>query len=115
MSACVRLTDDRAERHCCAADTGCEEMTAVPSMKDARSGRAVVVALFLLLLHMFASQAYAQGEPRWALVIGNNAYRNVPKLRAAVNDAASMAATLRQLRFEVLERPNLDRAGMYRA
>src|SRR4051812_20047780 len=114
MGACVGLTDGRAEKHC-ATDTGCEEMMAISFTKRAPSGRAVAVALFLLLLHMFGSRAYAQGEPRWALVIGNNAYRNVPKLRAAVNDAASMAATLRQLRFEVLERPNLDRAGMYRA
>src|SRR3954453_18791999 len=90
-------------------------MTAVFSAECARSGRAVAVALFLLLLHMFGSQAYAQGEPRWALVIGNNAYRHVGSLRTAVNDAAAMAAPLRQLRFEVLERPDLDRAGMYRA
>src|SRR3954447_2266588 len=114
MGACVGLTDGRAEKHC-ATDTGCEEMMAISFTKRAPSGRAVAVALFLLLLHMFGSRAYAQGEPRWALVIGNNAYRNVPKLRAAVNDAAAMAATLKQLRFEVLERPDLDRAGMYRA
>lgn len=70
---------------------------------------------FLLLLPTLSSQARAQTEPRWALVIGNDAYQHVDRLKAAVSDAAAMAAALRQLRFEVLERSDLDRPGMYRA
>jgi uncharacterized caspase-like protein len=46
--------------------------------------------------------ALARGERRTALVIGNAAYRNDP-LRNAVHDATDMAATLRQLGFEVVE------------
>jgi hypothetical protein len=41
----------------------------------------------------------AHAEKRVALVIGNNDYRNVPKLQKAVNDARTMGDTLRQLGF----------------
>jgi uncharacterized caspase-like protein len=46
--------------------------------------------------------AYSTSERRTALVIGNAAYRTDP-LRNAVNDATDIAATLRQLGFEVTE------------
>jgi uncharacterized caspase-like protein len=39
----------------------------------------------------------AQAEKRVALVVGNNDYRNVPKLLKAVNDARTMGDTLKQL------------------
>jgi hypothetical protein len=44
----------------------------------------------------------AQAEKRVALVIGNNDYKNVPKLQKAVNDARTMGDTLKQLGFAVL-------------
>lgn len=71
--------------------------------------------LFFLVLLLPSAPAWAQNEPRWALVIGNNDYQRIGKLGAAVNDAAAMAKTLKELGFEVLERPNLTRAGTYRA
>jgi hypothetical protein len=55
----------------------------------------------------FAAPAYA--EKRVALVIGNNDYRNVPKLQKAVNDARTMGDTLKQLGFSVMVAENLNR------
>jgi uncharacterized caspase-like protein len=47
------------------------------------------------------------GEHRVALVIGNSAYKESP-LRNPVNDAKDMAAKLRSLGFDVVERTNLS-------
>jgi Caspase domain len=54
-----------------------------------------------------AAPAYA--EKRVALVIGNNDYKNVPKLQKAVNDARTMGDTLKQLGFNVMVAENLNR------
>jgi hypothetical protein len=51
----------------------------------------------------------AHAEKRVALVIGNNDYRNVPKLQKAVNDARTMGDTLKQLGFSVMVAENLNR------
>ena len=51
----------------------------------------------------------AQAEKRVALVIGNNDYRNVPKLQKAVNDARTMGDTLKQLGFSVMVAENQNR------
>jgi caspase domain-containing protein len=56
-------------------------------------GNALALALATLWL---ASAAPAHAEKRVALVIGNNDYRNVPKLQKAVNDARTMGEVLRQ-------------------
>ncbi len=53
--------------------------------------------------------APAHAEKRVALVIGNNDYRNVPKLQKAVNDARTMGDTLKQLGFSVMVAENLNR------
>ena len=53
--------------------------------------------------------APAQAEKRVALVIGNNDYRNVPKLQKAVNDARTMGDTLKQLGFTVMVAENQTR------
>ena len=50
-------------------------------------------------------------EPRTALVIGNGAYRDAP-LKNPVNDARDMAAKLRELGFQVIERLDADRPSM---
>ena len=55
----------------------------------------------------FASVAHA--EKRVALVIGNNDYKNVPKLQKAVNDARTMGDTLKQLGFQVMVAENQNR------
>src|SRR6476660_1955651 len=54
-----------------------------------------------------AAPAYA--EKRVALVIGNNEYKNVPKLQKAVNDARTMGDTLKQLGFTVMVAENQTR------
>jgi uncharacterized caspase-like protein len=51
----------------------------------------------------------AHAEKRVALVIGNNDYKNVPKLQKAVNDARTMGDTLRQLGFTVMVAENQTR------
>ena len=58
-------------------------------------------------LAAFAAPAYA--EKRVALVVGNNDYRNVPKLQKAVNDARTMGDTLKQLGFTVMVAENQNR------
>src|SRR6202051_109430 len=51
----------------------------------------------------------AHAEKRVALVIGNNDYKNVPKLQKAVNDARTMGETLKQLGFSVMVAENQTR------
>src|SRR5258706_5599448 len=51
----------------------------------------------------------AHAEKRVALVIGNNDYKNVPKLQKAVNDARTMGDTLKQLGFTVMVAENQNR------
>lgn len=53
--------------------------------------------------------APAHAEKRVALVVGNNDYRNVPKLQKAVNDARTMGDTLKQLGFTVMVAENQNR------
>ena len=66
-------------------------------------GRASMAAT----LAAFAAPAHA--EKRVALVVGNNDYRNVPKLQKAVNDARTMGDTLKQLGFTVMVAENQSR------
>lgn len=63
----------------------------------------------LLAVAIIAAAAPAEAEKRVALVIGNNDYRNVPKLQKAVNDARTMGDTLKQLGFSVMVAENLNR------
>src|ERR1700678_1315825 len=53
--------------------------------------------------------APAKAEKRVALVIGNNDYKNVPKLQKAVNDARTMGVALKQLGFSVMVAENQTR------
>src|SRR5262245_5975387 len=57
----------------------------------------------------------ALAQRRVALVIGNSAYVNTPRLANPTNDAADLAATLKQLGFEVVEKRDLDKVGMDQA
>lgn len=52
---------------------------------------------------------------RLALVIGVDAYQNVRLLKAAVADAGSVAATLKELKFDVVLQKDLDYRGMSRS
>jgi hypothetical protein len=68
--------------------------------------------LAVLLGIAAASQALAipaNAAKRVALVVGNNDYRNVPKLQKAVNDARTMGETLKQLGFSVMVAENQTR------
>src|SRR5437588_2462072 len=63
----------------------------------------------LLMAPLLALAAPAHAEKRVALVIGNNDYKNVPKLQKAVNDARTMGETLKQLGFSVMVAENQTR------
>ena len=76
-------------------------------MKNWLSLQAVLALGFAALLLAITAPAHA--EKRVALVIGNNDYKNVPKLQKAVNDARTMGDTLRQLGFSVMVAENQTR------
>lgn len=63
------------------------------------------IALLALggLFLSYSTNAEAPLDIRVALVIGNAAYKNVPALANATNDAKSMATVLRKLGFTVVE------------
>ena len=63
----------------------------------------------MLAAACMALPAPAHAEKRVALVIGNNDYKNVPKLQKAVNDARTMGDTLKQLGFSVMVAENQSR------
>jgi hypothetical protein len=73
-------------------------------MKNWLSSRAA-----LALAASLMALAPAHAEKRVALVVGNNDYKNVPKLQKAVNDARTMGATLKQLGFSVMVAENQTR------
>ena len=77
-----------------------------------RFSECILTAALGLLLWLIAAVAVA--EPRTALVIGNGAYRDAP-LRNPANDARDMAAKLRELGFQVIERTDADRQTMRQA
>jgi hypothetical protein len=68
-----------------------------------------VLAVTSLAGCIAASAAPAYADKRVALVVGNNDYRNVPKLQKAVNDARTMGDTLKQLGFTVMVAENQNR------
>ncbi len=57
----------------------------------------------------------ARAESRFALVIGNGAYKTVPALANPPHDAEDVAATLKSLGFKVTVKVNLGLAAMQRA
>src|SRR6266481_4107705 len=68
----------------------------------------VLLAWSLAVAFMALAQP-AHAAKRVALVIGNNDYKNVPKLQKAVNDARTMGDTLKQLGFSVMVAENQTR------
>jgi hypothetical protein len=76
-------------------------------MKNWLSFRAALA--MSLAASFLALAAPAHAEKRVALVIGNNDYKNVPKLQKAVNDARTMGDTLKQLGFSVMVAENQNR------
>jgi uncharacterized caspase-like protein len=62
---------------------------------------AVALACGLALLSLAADPALA--DPRVALVIGNSAYQNAPRLDNPVNDAAAIAEMFKSIGFDVID------------
>ncbi len=79
-----------------------------------RAAALALLSLAACLAAGAAAPAGPVGEPRIALVIGNDAYRDSPLLNP-VNDAKAVSAALRASGFEVLERHNLGATEMRRA
>lgn len=74
------------------------------------------IALALTAAALSLSQvSNAQAERRVALVIGNDAYSDVPKLEKAASDARTIAQTLSALGFDVASVLDANRARMSRA
>ena len=71
---------------------------------------------FLALLALVASlQTFTQpsrAETRVALVIGNGAYQNAPRLPNPPNDAADVTAALKRSGFETISGSDMDKAAM---
>ena len=78
-----------------------------PSKAGLLSGLALLPLGIVASWLVFTVPAHA--EKRVALVIGNNDYKNVPKLQKAVNDARTMGDTLKQLGFTVMVAENQTR------
>jgi uncharacterized caspase-like protein len=71
---------------------------------------------FLLASALLLLCQPAHAEKRVALVLGNSAYRNVPPLPNPVNDGATIAATLKNAGFDVVDsRSDLPALEMRRA
>jgi Caspase domain len=83
------------------------------SLKALFACKALVASKVFLACAVAASVtvliAPAHASKRVALVIGNNDYKNVPKLQKAVNDARTMGDTLKQLGFSVMVAENQNR------
>ena len=78
-----------------------------------RRWKTAAAALLAIVAIAFALPARA--ESRFALVIGNGAYKNVPALANPPNDAKDIAAALKSLGFKVTLKLNLDLVAMQRA
>jgi uncharacterized caspase-like protein len=73
-----------------------------------KSGLALGLAA--LVLGLISPPALAQ--KRVALLVGNNAYQNVPVLKTAINDARALGDALRKLNFSVVVAENQSRRAM---
>ena len=75
--------------------------------------RSLILALGVaLILFCGAKPADAVAEKRVALVIGNGAYLNAPRLPNPSHDAEDVAAALKRSDFEVILGTDLSQAGM---
>jgi uncharacterized caspase-like protein len=69
------------------------------------------IAVLSVAALLFSGEA-ALADKRVAFVVGNGAYKNVPQLPNPPMDAKTMASTLRNVGFEVVEGYNLTRDKM---
>jgi len=70
------------------------------------------LTIIVSLMCMALSVSAAKADRRVAFVVGNGAYKNVAQLPNPPIDAKAMAATLRNVGFEVIEGSNLSRDQM---
>lgn len=70
------------------------------------------LTILVSLMCMALSVSAAKADRRVAFVVGNGAYKNVAQLPNPPIDAKAMAATLRNVGFEVIEGSNLTRDQM---
>ena len=70
------------------------------------------LSVILSLICMLFTAVSAHAEKRVAFVVGNGAYKNVAPLPNPSVDAKAIAATLRNVGFEVVEGSNLTRDKM---
>ena len=77
--------------------------------------RVIVGPILLAVALVIAAAAPVQAEKRVALLVGNNAYQNVPALKTAINDARTLASVLRKLNFLVFVAENQSRHSMSEA
>ena len=84
-------------------------MSAGDSGMNGRLSLKLATATFGLAISLVVFVVPAEAAKRVALVIGNNDYKNVPKLQKAVNDARTMGDTLKQLGFSVMLAENQTR------
>lgn len=75
----------------------------------------LIFASGLLALTQLMTPAQAAAEARLALVIGQSAYRTVPELPNAANDAKGMAELLGNAGFNVTAAPNLSQNDLRQA
>ncbi len=71
--------------------------------------KIVLFVIVFLGLILNQSVIHTANAKRIALVIGNNEYANVTKLKKAVNDARSLTKVLEKIGFEVIEKVNANR------
>lgn len=71
--------------------------------------------LILTVLTLIALTPAAAAEKRIALIIGNSAYANAPRLVNPKNDAEDIAAALKRVGFETIVGYDLDKNGMENA
>ena len=73
--------------------------------------RRACCALLAVSIGTLALSIEALAQPKVALVVGNGAYTNAPRLPNPSNDAADMAATLRDIGFEVVLARDVSKAA----
>jgi hypothetical protein len=71
-----------------------------------------VLAIFYVISLFCSLTVSANADTRVALVIGNGAYRNAPRLPNPANDAADVAASLRRAGFDTILATDLDKPAM---
>jgi Caspase domain len=73
-------------------------------------GLSAITVLVFVSMWPLTKTSYA--ETRVALVIGNGAYQNAPRLPNPSNDAADVAASLKRSGFETILATDLDKTAM---